>query len=647
MGNPTKSSDSKKTGDSGRSADPDLLVPSSPEAKTPLAERLKLLPILPGVYLMKDAKGEVIYVGKAKSLRSRVRTYFAGGDGRYNIKYLITKIVDVETVVTHDERQALILENDLIKKYRPRYNIKLKDDKAHFLVRIDLNQKWPRIELVRKDWGDHAKYLGPFPHGYELKTVLEVIRNTLPLRTCSDRVIINRVRPCLEYQLKRCAGPCCLPVSESDYRGWIENAIDLLEGKNKDIVGELENAMIRASEALRFEDAARIRDQIQTLNKSAAEMAPIAFGSKDIVGIHRDEENIEISLLQVRRGRLMNAKTFGFEHIELADDEVLSSFLSRYYDGDQEFPEQIVIPFALEDMDVREDLYSDARGEKVEILVPERGEKYKLLLLAQENAKENFIARFSSVEGDSASKGLKDELGLEQIPRTIECADISHFQGGSTVASVVHFRDSKPDKTRYRHFNLTSQEGKPDDFASMLEVVTRQLSRSAEENTLPDLLIIDGGKAQLSKAIEARNKLGLSQPVLIGLAKRRTVRMPYFGTHKKSIYKPERIYIEGKESPVVLRETSKALHLLERLRDEAHRFAITFHRSTRTNRTFKSILETIPGLGPERRKKLLKEFGSVARLREATPQEMADRTGLSLNFCKRVCKKLGESDLEG
>ena len=643
MGNPTKSSGEEKEGNRSTAEELDESLIDLSGLKKPLIERLKSLPHLPGVYLMKDTHGEVIYVGKANSLRSRVRSYFAGGDGRHNLQYLVPRITEIETIVTTDERQALILENDLIKKYKPHYNIRLKDDKAHLLIRIDLNHPWPRIELVRKERGDNAKYIGPFVFGYELRTILDVIRTTLPLRTCSDRVIMNRVRPCLEYQIKRCAGPCCIEISRAKYLGWVEEAVDLLEGRNKDIFGILQKAMEKASSELRYEDAARIRDEIQVLEESALERTALSSGKKDIIGLHRDGDKVELSVLQVRRGRLMNARTFGFEHIDLTEDELLSSFLSRYYEAEEEISEEIILPFPIEDSEVREDLYSERRGSKVKILVPERGEKYKLVLLAQENAKENFIARFAAGDGDSSLKSLKDELGLAQMPRSIECADISHFQGGSTVASVVNFQDSKPCKARYRHFHLQSQEGKPDDFASMLEVVTRHLSRCAEENQLPDLLVIDGGKAQLAKAIEARNALSLSEPVLIGLAKKRTNRLAYFASGKKPSYKPERIYVEGKEFPVVLRENSKALHLLERLRDEAHRFAITFHRSTRTKRTFQSVLEKVPGLGPERRKLLLKNFGSVQRIKEASPEEIHERTGLSTALSQRIVELLTET----
>ena len=619
----------------------EALLGSTP-VKRPLLERLKSLPTLPGVYIKKDSGGQVIYVGKAKSLKARVRSYFTKSDTRFNVKYLVSRISEIETVVTEDERQALILENDLIKKYKPRYNIRLKDDKAHLIVRIDRTHPWPRIDLVRKERNDGAKYIGPFAFGYELRTFLDVIRNTLPLRTCSDRILINRVRPCLEYQLKRCAGPCCLEVSQSDYLGWIESAIDILEGKNRDIIGYLRRAMDRASEELRFEDAARLRDQLQVLEKATAEKTTYQFsaGTKDVIGIHRDGENAEVSVLQVRRGRLMNARTFALKEMEIPDDELLGSFLGQFYDSYNEIPEQIILPFALEDQDVRAELYSEKRGSRVEIAVPERGEKHRLVSLAQENARENVLARNSTGEGDPSMRVLKDELGLLQIPRTIECADISHFQGGSTVASVVHFKDGKPDKNRYRHFNLESQEGKPDDFASMLEVVGRHLSRCSEENTLPDLLVIDGGRAQLAKAVEARNAIGLQQPVLIGLAKKRTNRLPYFSVPSartpRMLYKPERIYVEGKEAPIVLRESSKALHLLERLRDEAHRFAITFHRSTRTNRTFKSLLEDVPGLGDKRRRALLKEFGSIKRIKETAPEELSARSGIPILICQRV-----------
>lgn len=624
------------------------------EAPLVSSERLRALPTLPGVYLMKAADGKVIYVGKAKNLRNRVRSYFSGGDGRQSIPFLLRRIVDIETVVTQDEKQALVLENDLIKTHTPRYNIRLKDDKAHLIVRIDLNKEWPSIELVRKERSDGARYIGPFAFGYELKILLEVIRNSVTLRTCSDRVLMNRVRPCLEYQIKRCAGPCCLPVNRAEYLEWVDEAIKILEGRGDEVIEMLENKMLTASQQLRFEEAALIRDQIQALENAKKERPPQSFsdGAKDAIGLHYEGERAEISILQVRHGRLRNAKTFGFEDLKIPDEELLSSFLSQYYSNGEEIPSEIYLPFNLEDVEAREALYSEKCDAKVQITVPQKGEKHRLILLAQENARENFLARFGATagEGDVSLRALKDELGLEQIPRMVECVDISHFQGGSTVASVVHFKDARPDKNRYRTFILDSQEGKPDDFASMFEVVERHLSRCAEENTLPDLMVIDGGAAQLSEALQVRSKLGLNQPTMIGLAKKRGIKQAYYSVvaGEGGFYKPERVYVEGKSGPIVLRENSKGLFLLERLRDEAHRFAITFHRARRTKSVFKSPLDGVMGLGQRRRNILLREFGSIARIRNTTAEQITDKTGIPLKVAKAVIEKLNRSQgIEG
>jgi excinuclease ABC subunit C len=594
---------------------------------------------------MRGEKGEVLYVGKAKDLRNRVRSYFSGGDTRFNAIFLVRKVTEIETVITQDERQALILENDLIKKYRPRYNLRLKDDKAHLLVRIDESHDWPRLELVRRERNDSARYIGPFAFAYELKTLLEIIRNSLPLRTCSDRVIFNRIRPCLEYQLKRCSGPCCLPVDRSDYQGWLEAAIDILEGRSAAVVERLSAQMERASESLRFEEAARLRDQISVLTKATAERPVYAFsaGSKDALGIYRDGSRFEISVMQVRRGRLRNAKTFGFEEVDLPEEELLGAFMTQYYGGDGEIPEQILLPIRLEDFEAREELYGERRGGKVRIEVPERGDKARLISLALENARENYFARFGLGKADLPLRTLRDELGLTQIPRTIECIDISHFQGGSTVASVVHFRDGRPERGRYRTFVLESQEGKPDDFASMREVVTRHLSRCVEEGTTPDLIVIDGGKAQLAMAIAARGEL--SEPQLIALAKKRGRKLPYFAklsgvSDDRVIYKPERVYVEGKTAPIVLRQNSKALHLLEQLRDEAHRFALSFHRERRAQNFFRSPLEDVRGLGPKRRKELLRVFGGLQGIRNATAAEIVERAGVPERIAARVLERL-------
>ena len=589
-------------------------------------ERLKALPTSPGVYLMKDKLGEVLYVGKAKNLRSRVRSYFnSGGDGRYKIQFLVALVSDIETLVTEDERQALILEADLIKKYKPKYNVRLKDDKAYLIVRIDANHEWPRLELVRKIKEDGARYLGPFGFAHELRAMLDVINKTIPLRTCSDRVIYNRVRPCLEYQMKRCAGPCCVEVDKADYLSWIEQAISILQGKNKEVVKDLEFSMQQASEQMRYEDAAAIRDRIGVLKTVIKEQPKVEFsiGAVDAFGIYREEDKLELSVLMVRKGRLFESKTFGFEDVELPEEELISSLLTQFYQGDTEFPDEIVLPCELEDSELREEIYSEKKGYKVKLVSPKKGRKAQLLDLAKANAKENFNARFS-VQANIASE-LQEEFSLEQVPRIIECVDVSHFQGASTVASVVCFKDGRPYKQRYRHFVL-SQEGKPDDFASMNEVLKRHLSRLVQENTpFADLIVIDGGRGQLSEACNARKEIGLREPTFIALAKKRSSQRKF-----------ERVYLEGAKEPIILKMASPILHLMERLRDEAHRFAISHHRTRRSKKMFTSELEKIPGIGPKRRKELLKEFGSVQAIRDASVEEISNRVNIPKQLAVKI-----------
>lgn len=612
--------------------------------ESPLTERIASLPTLPGVYLMKDRDGAVIYIGKAKNLRSRVRNYLTG-DGRFNVSFLMRRANTIDTVITEDERQALILENDLIKKHHPRYNIRLKDDKAHLIVRIDANQPYPRIDLVRRTQNDGATYIGPFAFSYELHEMLEVIRNILPLRTCSDRVMMNRVRPCLEYQMKRCVAPCCIEVDRAKYLGWVEQAVAILNGKNNEALELLELEMQRRSEELRFEEAAAIRDRIEILQRSRVEKPVITFseGAKDAFGIYRDESNVEFSVLSVRRGRLFSARTFGFSDAAVPDEELLSSFMRQFYEGEKEIAEEIIVPFDFEDRPILEEMYSAREDRAITFVIPKRGDRMRLLQLAQQNAQENFAARFGGPGGaDAVLRALKTELGLEEIPRTIECVDISHFQGGQTVASLVFFQDGQPDKNRYRRFHL-SQEGKPDDFASMRETVGRHLSRCAEENTVVDLMIIDGGKAQLAQALQVRAELGLTRPMMVGLAKKRNIDLPYLaiaGKRGKRAYKPERVYVEEAKMPVVLPESSRALHLLERIRDEAHRFAIGFHRGVRARKTFQSVLDEIPGIGERRRKLLLRQFRGLQGIREATPEAIMETIKSSRALAERILERL-------
>lgn len=540
-------------------------------------QRLKLLSSKSGVYLMKDKSNEVIYIGKAKNLRARVRSYFNGSDKRARIHFILRDVVEIETIVTENEGQAIVLESDLVKKYQPRYNVSLKDDKAHLHVRIDRKKEWPRIELVRAVRSDDAQYLGPFPYSSDLRELLEVINKILPLRSCSDSVLNNRVRPCLEYQIKRCAAPCCLEVAREEYFSWLDTASEILQGKNKEVVKIFERQMQIASEDLRFEEAARLRDRIALLKKVSEEKPSVEFsiGAVDAFSFYREGSSVEVSVIKVRNGRLFEGQSFGFSEAHIDDDDLIASVLSQYYKLAEDIPENVVLPLLLKDSAIRATLLAERRGANVKILQPTRGDKARLLELASKNAEENFRARFLQVDkSQKVLAELCESLGLSEVPRVIDCVDVSHFQGDQTVASVVSFKDARADKSRYRLYKLKIQ-GKPDDFASIREVVMRHLSRCLEENTLCDLMLIDGGLAQLSQARAVRKELGLESPEMISIAKKRSAK----GT-------PERIFVEDDSKEIVLNPSSDALHLLERLRDEAHRFAIGFHRKLRAKKFF-------------------------------------------------------------
>ena len=598
--------------------------------------RLKALPAKPGVYLMRAEDGELLYVGKAKDLRARVRSYFNGSDGRSTIPFLLEQLVSIETLVTEDERQALVLESDLIRKHRPKYNIRLKDDKAHLIVRIDESSQWPRIELVRKTTDDGARYLGPYTFSYEIRTLIDSLQRVIPLRTCSDRVLHNRVRPCLEHQIKRCCAPCCLPIDPLQYREMVSQAIAVLEGEVQPVVKELEQQRDVASQELRFEDASEYHNRVQLLKRMQEQRSEQVYGkeSVDVFALYREGLNAELCVLLLRDGRLYESKTFGFENVQMDDHEVLSAALSQFYEGPQPVPLSILVPFELEDGVVRESLLEERQKKKVKILVPQRGVKRRLLELAKVNAKENFEARFSEIDKrERVLEALSEELALSGAPRIVECMDVSHFQGGQTVGAVVCFQDLQPQRARYRAMHLSQEQ--PDDFASMRELVSRHLSRGAEEASLCDLLIIDGGRQQLAQAIAARDELGLNQPQLIALAKKRLGRAHY-RAKDTAFRKPERVFVEGRDTAIVLEPRSEVLQFLERIRDETHRVAIQFHRKTRKKRTIRSVLDDIPGIGPKRRKVLLAAFGSVSAIKSSSVEEIACRAKLPKPLAERV-----------
>ncbi len=605
---------------------------------TELGEQVSAFPRLPGVYLMKNNEGAVIYVGKAKDLRARVKTYFLGGDGRRQIQFLMQRVHTLEKIVTAGEQQALVLERDLITKYKPRYNIRLKDDKAFLSIRVDENEEWPRLELVRKREDDGARYFGPYSFSYELRSMLEIIKRVVPLRTCSNTVFFNRQRPCLEYQIKRCCGPCCLPVGREEYHKLVRQAISFLSGKTDRLFDELTAQMEKASADLRFEDAALLRDRLNLLTQFKAGSALVSSRGedRDVFALYREERLAALSVIKVRAGRVAESKNFTFTDVEVADEEVLESALLQYYEKGREIPEEVILPIELPNASMLKEALVAKREAAIELTVPERGIKARLLDLALVNAREHFVATFDSeTRYKELARKLSLKLKLRQIPRRIECVDISNLQGSDIVGALVSFFDGVPDKTSYRKYKI-SHEGKPDDFAAINEVVGRRLERGKAEEGLPDLLLIDGGPGQLAMALEARDALGVELEI-ISIAKMRTESDVRSNEINK---KPERIYIEGVKEPIELDEADDVTQFLQRIRDEVHRFVITFHRNTRAGRVFRSQLDDIPGVGPERRARLLKHFSSTARIEQASVEEIAKMGRMPVSLAERILERI-------
>ncbi len=611
--------------------------------------RLKSMPELSGVYLMKDVRNKIIYIGKAKNLKARVQSYFNGSDTRRQIDALLEQVNSIETFITEDERQALLLEADLIKRYRPRYNVRLKENKALVYIRIDESHEWPRVELVKgRREGDPATYYGPFPFSYEARTLFDIIDRVVPLRTCSDRVIFNRVRPCLQYQIKRCAAPCCISIEKQEYDSWVNQAISILNGKNDLVKEELVKQINIASDALRYEDAAILRDRVKVLDQVSKDRAYSNYGSGNLqaIGYYREGTFAEVSCLTTVDGMLSSSHFYSFKDLVIDDQEVLQNVLRELYPPDKPIPETILIPFMLDDMEIREEILSTQASRKINLICPQRGVKVKLSELAQINAKESFEARYSDTsKNERILNAFKDTFELKQTPRVIECIDISHFQGSSTVGVVTSFKDGVPFKSRYRYFYL-SQEGKPDDFASINEVVARHLKKCIEDDIFPDILLIDGGPPQLVQAIKARDGLGLEYPTLMAIAKKRDLIIKQVNTPRGpgQLKKPERIYLEQRPIPFILPTSSEILKLFERIRNETHRVAIGFHRKSRSKKQLLGPLDEVPGIGFIRKRKLLKIFGSFKHIKEATVEELMNKGGLPRTIAENLIKVIQSRD---
>ena len=604
---------------------------------------LKKYPQSPGVYQMFGKNDEILYVGKAKQLRNRLRSYFSTtGDGRLHIPLLMEKVQRIEVIITDTEKEALLLENNLIKKHRPRYNIELRDDKTYISVRIDLTDPFPLLQVVRQVKNDGARYFGPYSSASAIRKTLKEIYRIFPLRHYSMERCRKRGRPCLFYQIGQCSAPCHGKINQQDYRHLVHGVIQLLEGRESEVIVGLQQRMKQAAEALCFEDAARFRDQILSIEKSVERQKVIAYGggNQDVIGIHQDGGEVEVTLLFIRQGKLIGRRSYSLEW-KLDLPELLSCFLQEYYSHEVILPDQLLLPFSVEGADLLGEWLSEKRGGKVRLLAPQRGEKKRLCQLAQRNACESYRQRGERRQArEQLLEGLQVKFHLSYLPRRIECFDISNVQGNQAVGSMAVLFNGEPASAEYRRFKIKTVTG-PDDYASLREVLRRRLQRGVDEQKLPDMILVDGGKGQLGVLMTVLDEFNLSVKIgAVGIAKSRVLANVRGKVVERS---EERFFLPGRKNPLGFRSGSASLFLLERLRDEAHRFAITYHRKLRSKASLRSSLEDIPGVGPVRHKALLKHFGSLKRIRAASLEEVQQLPELPAALAETIYRILHDS----
>jgi len=589
------------------------------------------------VYIHRDSEEKVLYVGKSTSLRNRLRSYF-GSKNNLNAKTteLISRIADFEFIVTESEQEALLLENSLIKKHKPRFNVRLKDDKTYPYIKVDLTEDFPRVYVTRRTENDGAKYFGPFASAGSVRKTLDLLKRLFPYRSCTKAITGTDDRPCLEFHIKRCIAPCTGYASKIDYSKVIDQVLMFLEGNTKEVVSVLESAMLEASDQLEFERAGALRDRLKAIERVYEGQKVVGMGREnlDVIGAAYGGEEALVEIFFVRQGNLI-----GRDHFTMSGtrnetgNEILARFIEQFYSSASHVPRRILIPETINRVEVIKDWLESRRDGPVEITIPQRGPKRRLLKMASDNAEQGleqlklkWISDTTRME--SAMSELQEQLNLPTLPQRIECYDISHIQGTNTVASMSVFQEGKPLSSDYRRFKIKSHD-RNDDFASMKEVLTRRFKRlknareGGEENASfaasPDLVLIDGGKGQLSSAVEAMLFLGLQDIQLASIAKRE-----------------EEIFLPDAAEPVIMPRNSQGLFLLQRARDEAHRFAITFHRNLRGKASVKSALDSVPGIGPKRRKMLIRTFGSVKGIREASEERIAASPGMTEKTARQL-----------
>jgi excinuclease ABC subunit C len=668
--------------------------------------KLAALPAQPGVYLFKDGKGTIVYVGKAKSLRSRVRSYFQAGssDERYFIPLLQKTIGDLDTIVTSTEKEATILENTLIKEHRPRYNVKLRDDKDFLCLRLATDHPWPRLGVVRRPTADGARYFGPYHSATSARRTLHLVNKHFQLRTCSDAELAGRKRPCLQYQIKRCPAPCVYEVDSTWYGEQVTAVAKFLEGKHDELSRELYERMKEASRRMSFELAAVYRDQLHAIDKVREEQRVVAVDAadRDVVGLYREGDLVELVLLYVRSGKLADVATFSLKQAEIPDEEIVAAFLTQHYErvsGEVAppesaaaesakttsegaavpprflvpIPEEIIVPVEPEALRGIEDWLSDRAGHKVSIVLPKRGLRVDLLALAKDNASHAFAEKRRQTDDvEERLAQLQERLRLPTLPRRIECCDISHLGGGDTVGAVVAMKDGALDKKRYRTFHVRNVTSAGDDYGAMYEVLARRFRRSLASSStagqsegtppdpgakvaalsdaqaqeardrmeweLPDLFVVDGGRGQLAVALAAAMDLGLHEMPIVALAKEKE------NVAGETLV--DRVYLPGQKNPIPLKSHSASLFFLARVRDEAHRFSNRARERLGKAHRFRSELDGIPGIGPKTKKALLKALGSVAAIKRADDAALLAVPGVGARQLAALRSALEETKIE-
>ncbi len=607
-----------------------------------LEQQLKRIPAKPGVYLFRDARGEVVYVGKAKTLRPRVRSYFQkGGDARVGIRQLAERVTDIETIVTGTEVEALHLEQNLVKRHRPPFNVRLRDDKSFPYIAVTVEDEYPRVMFTRERHRRGVVYFGPYANAKKVRETLDVLNRVFQYRPCEGpKPGRHSGIPCLDFHIERCHAPCVGYISKEDYRAIVERVIEFLSGDSRPIERQLERQMKESAVNERFEEAARYRNRLFSIRHLAERQAADrrSVGTVDVIGLAVDEERAAVQVFPLRDGRMVDRYSFHLENAAGQDTaDVLEAFVLEYYGSAPSIPPQLVVPDTGRDTEALGDFLSELRGARVEVRVPERGEKKRLQELADQNARlaldsEAFVAETKRQRRVHALEELREALNLESLPLRIECFDISTIQGEASVASMVVFQDGIPKKAHYRKFGIRSLDGGQDDFAAMAEAVSRRFARLGEVTddeydesfgSEPNLVVIDGGKGQLSAALAAMQAFDLPRVAVIALAKRE-----------------EEVYLPGRPDPIRLDRSSAGLQLLQRIRDEAHRFALGFHRQRRDAKARESIFDRLEGVGPVRRRALIRHFGSAERVLDATQEELEGVPGVPPKTARSIYAQL-------